>query len=107
MGPSRFTNALRIPPTNQAGNPCSSQPNPLPQLAGVILQRGSCPRPQRRFFQSWRYIFTEENMKLRRAQFVVEEGYESIFTEWAELSLKEPEQRKRMGSNSTDDESPK
>merc|ERR1712032_1292982 len=65
------------------------------------------PSAPEEVFQSWRYIFTEENMKLRRAQFVVEEGYETIFTEWAELNLKEPEQRKRMGSNSTDDESPK
>merc|ERR1711970_1624886 len=65
------------------------------------------PSAPEEVFQSWRYIFTEENMKLRRAQFVVEEGYESIFTEWAELNLKEPELRKRMGSNSTDDESPK
>merc|ERR1711990_1199393 len=65
------------------------------------------PSAPEEVFQSWRYIFTEENMKLRRAQFVVEEGYETIFTEWAELNLKEPEPRKRMGSNSTDDESPK
>merc|ERR1719331_3613252 len=65
------------------------------------------PSAPEEVFQSWRYIFTEENMKLRRAQFVVEEGYESIFAEWAELNLKEPEQRKRMGSNSTDDEAPK
>jgi len=65
------------------------------------------PSAPEEVFQSWRYIFTEENMKLRKAQFVVEEGYESLFKEWAELNLKEPEPRKRMGSNSTEDESPK
>jgi len=65
------------------------------------------PSAPEEVFQSWRYIFTEENMKLRRTPFVVEEGYESIFKEWAELNLKEPEPRKRVGSNSTDDESPK
>ena len=65
------------------------------------------PSAPEEVFQSWRYIFTEENMKLRRAPFVVEEGYEIIFKEWAELNLKEPEPRKRVGSNSTDDESPK
>jgi len=68
--------------------------------------RRKLPSAPEEVFQSWRYIFTEENMKLRRAQFVVEEGYESIFTEWAELNLKEPE-RKHMESSSTDDESPK
>merc|ERR1719376_715777 len=69
--------------------------------------RRKLPSAPEEVFQSWRYIFTEENMKLRKAQFVVEEGYECIFQEWAELNLKEPE-RKRMGSNSTDDdESPK
>merc|ERR1719470_705555 len=61
------------------------------------------PSAPEEVFQSWRYIFTEENMKLRRAQFVVEEGYESIFKEWAELNLKEPEPRKSVVT----DESPK
>merc|ERR1712037_445317 len=71
--------------------------------------RKKLPSAPEEVFQSWRYIFTEENMKLRRAPFAVEEGYESIFKEWAELNLKEPEPRKRTGSNSTteDDESPK
>ena len=64
------------------------------------------PSAPEEVFQSWRYIFTEENMKQRRTPFVLEEGYESIFKEWAEVNLKEPEPRKRMGSNSTE-ESPK
>merc|ERR1712024_136409 len=42
------------------------------------------PSAPEEVFQSWRYIFTE----------------------WAEVNLKEPEPRKRMGSNSTE-ESPK
>ena len=61
------------------------------------------PSAPEEVFQSWRYIFTEENKQQKRAKFVVEEGYECLFKEWALLNLKEPEPRKSVVT----DESPK
>merc|ERR550534_3637682 len=61
------------------------------------------PSAPEEVFQSWRYIFTEENKQQKRAKFVVEEGYECLFKEWALVNLKEPEPRKSVVT----DESPK
>jgi hypothetical protein len=66
------------------------------------------PSKPEEVFQSWRNIFSEENTQTKAVEannVSTWVDFELAFMEWAELNLKEPEERKRRESEN--DESPK
>jgi len=68
--------------------------------------RRKLPSKPEEVFQSWRYIFTEENIKNKEIMKSSNKDDDlMIFKEWAEFNLKEPEARKRRESEM--EESPK
>ena len=78
---------------------------PMPDASGRGDSKRKLPSKPEEVFQNWRYIFAEENTKDQPATEGGFDVFDGIFKEWAEVNLKEPEQRKRRESENS--ESPK
>jgi len=88
---------------------CTHKPNwqnlllPNTETSRKGENRRKLPSKPEEVFQSWRYIFAEENNKNKKS--ANRDDDLMIFKEWAEFNLKEPEVRKRRESEM--EESPK
>jgi len=78
---------------------------PKNEASGRGEEKMKLPSKPEEVFESWRYIFSEENTKKKVVKRVDTYDDLNIFREWAAINLKEPEMRKRRESEMN--ESPK